>query len=73
MELLKRSKVAEIFGVLPRQIIRWEKCGKIKPVKYVNRSPRYNPEDVAKLFTDKPTRLKTENNGTANPDAGTDQ
>lgn len=46
--LLRRSEVAQIFGVQPPAIARWESEGKIKAVR-IGRTVRYTRSEVEKL------------------------
>lgn len=48
-ELFSRKQVAEIFGIKPRTIWKWEKRKVITPALYVNGRPRYSMEEIEKV------------------------
>jgi DNA-binding transcriptional MerR regulator len=48
--LLSRRDVAELFGVVPVTIKRWEQKGILTPIKVNERIVRYHPDEVNKLI-----------------------
>jgi predicted site-specific integrase-resolvase len=60
--VFNRKQVAEIFGIQPRTIIKWEKSGLIKPTFYIYNKPRYSIEEIKKVATKTP-RTKSDIDG----------
>ncbi len=49
-ETLSRKEAALIFGVHPGSLKRWEKSGKIRPIRLTARCVRYNKAEVLALL-----------------------
>lgn len=47
---LKRSAVAEMAGVTPRTVARWEASGQLTPIKLNSRLVVYNESQVVRLL-----------------------
>jgi predicted site-specific integrase-resolvase len=48
--LLTRRDIAELFGVVPVTVKRWEQKGILTPIKVNERIVRYHPDEVNKLI-----------------------
>jgi DNA-binding transcriptional MerR regulator len=48
--LLTRREVAELFGVAPITVRRWEEKGILTPIRVNERIVRYHPDEVTKLM-----------------------
>jgi DNA-binding transcriptional MerR regulator len=48
--LLTRREVAELFGVVPVTVKRWEQKGILTPIKVNERIVRYHSDEVKKLI-----------------------
>ena len=49
-ETLTRKDAAEIFNVHPGSLKRWEKSGKLRPIRLTARCVRYNKAEVLQLL-----------------------
>jgi hypothetical protein len=49
-ETLTRKQAAKIFGVHPGSLKRWEKAGKLHPIKITPRCLRYNAAEVRAMI-----------------------
>jgi hypothetical protein len=49
-ETLTRKQAAEIFGVHPGSLKRWEKAGKLQPIRITARCLRYNKADILAMI-----------------------
>ncbi len=49
-ETLTRKETAKIFGVHPGSLKRWEKSGKLRPIKLTARTLRYDKREVLQLL-----------------------
>ena len=49
-ETLTRKEAAKIFGVHPGSLKRWEKSGKLRPIKLTARTLRYDKCEVLQLL-----------------------
>jgi hypothetical protein len=49
-ETLNRTQTAKIFGVHPGSLKRWEKSGKLRPIKITARTLRYDKREVLALL-----------------------
>ncbi len=49
-ETLTRKEAAKIFGVHPGSLKRWEKSGKLRPIRLTARCLRYNKAEVLQLL-----------------------
>ena len=49
-ETLTRKEAAKIFGVHPGSLKRWEKSGKLHPIKLTARTLRYDKREVLQLL-----------------------
>ena len=50
VETLNRAQTAKIFGVHPGSLKRWEKSGKLRPIKITARTLRYDKREVLALL-----------------------
>jgi len=49
-ETMSRKEVARIFGVHPGSLKRWEKSGRLRPIKLTARCVRYNKAEILQLL-----------------------
>lgn len=49
-ETLTRKQAAKIFGVHPGSLKRWEKSGKLRPIKITARTLRYDKASVLAML-----------------------
>lgn len=49
-QTLSRRQVAQIFGIHADSVKRWEKEGKLRPIKITQRCLRYNRSEVEALL-----------------------
>jgi hypothetical protein len=49
-ETLTRSQAAKIFGVHPGSLKRWEKSGKLRPIRITARTLRYDKREVLAML-----------------------
>ena len=52
--LLSHREVAELFGVVPVTVRRWERLDILTPIKINARTVRYHPDEVMKLMEASP-------------------
>jgi hypothetical protein len=50
-KMVKRSQAAYLLGLCPRTLVRYEKLGRLKPIKLNSRLVVYHEADVAALLT----------------------
>jgi len=50
-ETLSRRQAAQIFGVHPGSLKRWEKAGKLRPIKITSRCLRYDRAEVEAILS----------------------
>lgn len=50
VETLTRKQAAKIFGVHPGSLKRWEKSGKLRPIKITARTLRYDKREVLAML-----------------------
>ena len=51
--LLTRKEVADLFGVVPVTVKRWEQEGILRPIRVNSRTVRYKYREVLKLMDSK--------------------
>jgi transposase-like protein len=49
-ETLTRKQAAKIFGVHPGSLKRWEKSGKLRPIKITARTLRYDKREIEAML-----------------------
>lgn len=52
-QILSRSEVAAMFGVVPKTVRRWERANVITPAYYQRGRPKYRLSDVQNIVTPK--------------------
>lgn len=50
VETLTRSQAAKIFGVHPGSLKRWEKSGKLRPIRITARTLRYSKAEILSML-----------------------
>jgi len=49
-ETMTRKEAAAVFGVHPGSLKRWEKTGKLRPIRITARTVRYNAAEIRALI-----------------------